>query len=70
MIPLPQIIAEVVMGLGAALVIGTILAVVRPRFGPDGRQVVTAKGRAIVNVLIGLLVFVWGLASFVTQNGV
>lgn len=58
------------MGLGAALVIGTIFAVVRPRVGSDGQQQVTAKGRAIVNVLIGLLVFAWGLASFVTKNGV
>jgi hypothetical protein len=69
-IPLPQIISEIVMGLGAALVIGTLLAMFKPKFGPDGRQVVTAKGRAIVNVLIGLLVFAWGLASFVTKNGV
>lgn len=70
MIPLPQIIAEIIMGLGLALVIGTIVALARPRFGPDGRQIVTAKGRAIVNVLIGLLVFAWGLASFVTPRGV
>jgi len=69
-IPLPQIISEIIMGLGAALVIGTILAITRPRYGPDGRQIVTAKGRAIVNVLIGLLVFAWGLASFVTDHGV
>lgn len=70
MIPLPQIISEIVMGLGGALVLGTIYAVARPRFGPDGRQVVTAKGRAVVNVLIGLVVFAWGLASFVTERGV
>lgn len=70
MIPLPQILAEIIMGLGAALVIGTLLAMFRPRFGPDGREVVTAKGRAIINVMIGLLVFAWGLASFVTRSGV
>lgn len=70
MIPLPQILAEIVMGLGAALVVGTLLALFRPRFGPDGRQMVTAKGRAIVNLLIGLVVFAWGLASFVTPRGV
>jgi hypothetical protein len=69
-IPLPQIISEIVMGLGAALVIGTVIALWRPRYGADGRQVVTAKGRAVVNVLIGLLVFAWGLASFVTERGV
>lgn len=70
MIPLPQIIAEIIMGLGAALVIGTIAAAVRTRVGPDGQEQVTAKGRAVINVMIGLVVFSWGLASFVTRNGI
>jgi hypothetical protein len=70
MIPLPQIIAEIIMGLGAALIVGTLLAVWRPRVDENGVRQVTAKGRAVLNIFLGALVFVWGLASFITKNGV
>lgn len=69
MIPLPQILAELMIGLGGALVVGTLLALWRPRVGEDGVRVVTARGRAVVNLFIGVLVLVWGFASFVTKNG-
>lgn len=70
MIPLPLILSELMLGLGAALVGGTLLALWRPRMGEDGTRVVTAKGRAVVNLFIGSLVLVWGFASFVTKNGI
>lgn len=71
MIPLPQILAELIMALGAALAGANIWALLKPVVRPDaptGRT--TARGRVIVNTFIGLLVFAWGFASFVTKNGV
>lgn len=67
MIPLPQILAELIMGLGAALFGASIFALVRPRRASDGEEVrVQARGRVLINAFIGLVVFVWGFASFVT----
>lgn len=68
MIPLPQIVAELVMALGAALLAANVLALVRPRLRPDGARV-QARGRAVVNGGIGLVVFVWGFASFFAARG-
>lgn len=67
MIPLPQIVAELVMALGGALLFANVLALVRPRTGPDGEPVAPPRGRALVNIGIGMVVFVWGLASFLTR---
>ncbi|MFN2614943.1 MAG: hypothetical protein ABR552_09040 [Actinomycetota bacterium] len=66
MIPLPQIIAELIMALGGALFAGSAWALIGPRFrgGPGP----SARGRLIVNVFIGLVVLVWGFASFITHN--
>lgn len=68
MIPLPQILAELIMALGGALFIGNVLSLVRPRKTPEGTVKPQARGRILVNMGIGLLVFVWGLASFVTAG--
>lgn len=72
MIPLPQILAELVMALGGALLVASVLALVRARRVPgSGLQVrATARGRLLVNAFIGLVVLVWGFASFITKNGV
>lgn len=68
MIPLPVILAELVMALGGALLGANVLALVRPRqgSGPGGQQV-QARGRVVANMLIGLVVFAWGLASFLSR---
>jgi hypothetical protein len=70
-IPLPQILAELIMGLGAALVVGNALALFRPRTRPGAAepQRVQARGKVVTSMFIGVLVFVWGLASFVTERG-
>lgn len=72
MIPLPQILAELVMALGAALLVASVLAMVRPRREPGTGQPVraTARGRLLINAFIGMVVLVWGFASFITKNGV
>lgn len=71
MIPLPQILAELIMGLGAALVAGNAYALLRPRrplVGKDHEVRVQARGKVVTSMFIGLLVFVWGLASFITER--
>lgn len=69
MIPLPQILAELVMALGGALLVASVFALARPQRGPGGELRVQARGRVVANALIGLLVFVWGFASFVAKTG-
>ena len=66
MIPLPQIIAELIMALGGALFIANAWALLKPAIRGGDRPV--ARGRAIINVFIGVLVFVWGFASFITHG--
>lgn len=67
MIPLPQILAELIMALGGALLVGSVLALARSRTAPGAP--VRARGRVLLNAFIGLVVFVWGFASFVTKLG-
>lgn len=70
MIPLPQILAELIMALGAALFLASMWALVRPRAPRDGEEPVLppARGRVLINAFIGLVVLVWGFASFVTHG--
>jgi len=68
MIPLPQILSEIIMALGGALLVANIWALVQPRLRPDKplpRPV--NRGRAVTNAIIGAVVFVWGFASFITR---
>lgn len=68
MITLPQLVAEIVMALGAALLAANVWALLQPRFRPEkvpARPI--NKGRALTNAIIGLLVFVWGFASFIAR---
>ena len=66
MIPLPIIIAELITALGAALMLANLWALARPRFDPDAAPL-KARGRVIVNALVGAVVAVWGFASFITR---
>ena len=69
MIPLPEILAELVMALGGALLVANAWAFLRPVLRPNspgpGRP--QARGKVMINMAIGLVVFVWGLASFLTR---
>jgi hypothetical protein len=69
MIPLPQILAELVMALGGALLGANAWALLRPVVRPSspgpGRP--QARGKVLINMSIGLVVFVWGLASFIAR---
>lgn len=70
MIPLPQILAELVMALGGALLVANVWALLRPIVRPDAPPTPRApsRGRALVNGGIGLVVLAWGFASFVTRG--
>lgn len=71
MIPLPQIVAELVMALGGALLVASAWVLLRPVVRPGApppRAGGPSRGRAVANALIGFLVLTWGLASFVTRN--
>jgi fumarate reductase subunit C len=67
-IPLPQIVAEIIMALGGALLAANVWALLQPRLRPEK---VPAKpvnrGRAVTNAIIGLVVLAWGFASFLTR---
>jgi len=68
-IPLPEILAELVMALGGALLVANAWALLRPAVRPSspgpGRP--QARGKVLINMSIGLVVFIWGLASFITR---
>lgn len=70
MIPLPQIFAELMMALGGALALANVWALVRPhvRPGAPAPARIQARGRVMINAFVGLVVFVWGFASFVTKG--
>jgi hypothetical protein len=57
------------MALGGALLVANLWALVRPIVRPDASPPARApsRGRALVNAGIGLVVLVWGFASFVTR---
>jgi hypothetical protein len=68
MIPLPVILAEIIMALGGALLFANLWALLQPRFRPDkvpARPI--QRGRALTNAIIGFVVFAWGFASFITR---
>ncbi len=62
-----DLLAYLVLALGAALFIGNLLAVLkppeRPREGDLGRAPV---GRSVVMAVLGLVAALWALASLVT----
>ncbi len=68
MITLPQLVAEIVMALGGAMLFANLWALLQPRFRPEKTPTrPVQRGRALTNAIIGLLVFVWGFASFIAR---
>jgi hypothetical protein len=67
-IPLPVILSEIIMALGAALLFANVWALLRPTVRPDQTPVRPVhRGRAITNAILGLIVLAWGFASFITR---
>ena len=63
----PDLLAYLVLALGAAMVVGSLLALVRP---PDARQEgdldEAPVARSLVFAAIGLVASVWALASLLS----
>lgn len=56
-----------VLALGAALVVGHGLALVRPPPAPkEGELAKAPAGRSVAMILVGLLAAVWAIASLTT----
>lgn len=59
-----DLLAWLVLALGAAMAIGSALALVRPPESPkDGELARAPLGRSLVMIAIGTLAAVWALAS-------
>jgi hypothetical protein len=67
-----DLLAWLVLAIGAAMAVGTLLALVRPRpdgdAGEGGDDADLARpplGRSLVMIAVGTIAAVWGLASLV-----
>ena len=61
-----DLLAWLVLAIGAALAIGTALALVRPRQDPEGNDLARPPvARSVVMIALGGLAAAWGLASLV-----
>ena len=64
----PDILAYLVLALGAAMAVGSILAVVRP---PESRREGDLEqaplARSVVFALVGLVAALWALGSLLTS---
>lgn len=61
-----DLLAWLVLAIGAALAVGTLLALLRPRESPDdGGLERPPLGRSLVMIAVGGIAAIWGLASIV-----
>ena len=57
-------LAYLTLAIGAALVVGNGLALVRPRpDGPDGEGVRAPLGRSLIQIAVGGFASIWALAT-------
>ena len=72
MIPLPQLLSELMLGLGAALFGANLLVAIRSRRPPPSkkskRPAPTSMSRVYFNMALGAIVALVGLAA-VVRNG-
>ena len=64
-----DLLAWLVLALGGALLVGNVVAVVRPPATPpeDGALERAPFGRSIAMAVVGLIAAVWALASLVSR---
>jgi hypothetical protein len=63
----PDLIVWIVLALGAALVVGNVLAVLRPPEHPQGEDLPKAPVvRSVTMAVIGGIAAIWALASLLT----
>lgn len=57
-------LAYLTLAIGAALVVGNALALLRPRAdGPEGEVIKAPLGRSMIQITIGGIAAVWALAT-------
>ena len=62
----PDILAYLVLALGAAMAIGSLMALVRPPEAPKEGELARAPlARSLVMIALGTLAAVWALASLI-----
>ena len=67
MFPVKDLLPLLVLALGAAMVVGNGLAIVRPPQKPKPGELERApKSRSVVMILIGLVAALWALATLLT----
>jgi hypothetical protein len=70
-IPLPQVLAELTLGLGLALLGANAWVLLRPALARRGIGTrgprIPSKTRVWVNLAIGLVVATWGLGSLLSK---
>ncbi len=68
---LDSLFAELVTGLGLALIVGNALAWWKHRKGqrPAGVEGEFRRGRVVFLLAVGVLMTMWGVASIVTRDG-
>jgi hypothetical protein len=63
-----ELLVMIVMALGLALCVGSLGALTRPRReARPGELRKAPRGRSLAMAAMGLLVFVWGLASLLSR---
>lgn len=67
MIPVGDLMRELVVALGAALLVGNGAVIVRERLRKDERQKPNMKIVAI-NIVLGAVMTVWGVASLLSAG--
>ncbi|MHB8671433.1 MAG: hypothetical protein ACYDAD_12920 [Acidimicrobiales bacterium] len=64
----PKLLVWLLLALGAAMVVGNVLALVRPPPRPRQGELQRAPvARSVVMIVIGLLAGVWAVASLATR---
>lgn len=56
-------LAYLTMAIGAALVVGNGLALLRPQIGDDGEPQRAPLGRSLIQISVGGLATIWALAT-------
>ena len=68
-VPVADLMRQLVLALGAALVVGNLAVVVRERRRPADDQGPRPNMRVVtVNLVVGALLAVWGLGSLVVSR--
>ena len=66
-----NLLALLVLAIGAALAVGNVLALARPRAADDvadGELERPPLGRSVLMIVVGLLAAIWALASLATAD--